>query len=531
MKRILILAAVTAACSPQAPWSVAPDSAATRAAATITAGDMYDRIAFLASDDLRGRDTPSPGLETAARWVADELASFGLHPAGDDGWFQRYPYPEVALDVGRTTFAAVAGATHSFEYGRDFLAWPGAEATVTAAAVFAGSATAGPGGPAGAELEPADDSALLGRALLTPLPGLPEAGATGLRLDRGARRHVAAMRARALDAGAAAVVFLLDERVTTGEVAALAEEAERARRRFGDPAPGDALPTFFVHSDAAGRMLRMAGRDPAPFLGGGQDSQPVSLPGLSLRMAAPTRVLDDARPPNVVGVLRGRDLELRNSYVVVSAHMDHVGVGRPDETGDSIYNGADDDASGVAVLVEVAQALAALETRPRRSVLFVAVSGEEKGLLGSRWFSDNPTVPLEAMVANINVDMVGRNAPDSIVVIGQEYSSMGRILETVAARHAPELGLTVADDLWPEQRFFFRSDHFNFARREIPALFFFAGTHEDYHRPGDEVDTVDTDKIARVGRLVFYLTHDLAQAQDAPAWNPEGLETIRRLTQ
>jgi Zn-dependent M28 family amino/carboxypeptidase len=204
-------------------------------------------------------------------------------------------------------------------------------------------------------------------------------------------------------------------------------------------------------------------------------------------------------------------------------------VGRPDETGDSIYNGADDDASGTAVLVEVAEALASLETRPRRSVLFVAVSGEEKGLLGSRWFADHPTVPLESMVANVNLDMVGRNAPDSIVVIGQEYSSLGPLVRRIADDR-PELGLTVSEDLWPEQRFFFRSDHFSFAAKEIPALFFFAGVHEDYHRPGDEVDEIDTEKTARVGRLVLYLTHAIAEAEMPPEWTRDGLSTVRELT-
>jgi Zn-dependent M28 family amino/carboxypeptidase len=134
------------------------------------------------------------------------------------------------------------------------------------------------------------------------------------------------------------------------------------------------------------------------------------------------------------------------------------------------------------------------------------------------------------MVANINVDMVGRNAPDSIVVIGQEYSSMGAALNAIATRHHRDLALTVADDQWPEQRFFFRSDHFSFARKEVPALFFFAGTHEDYHRPSDEVDSVDTDKTARVARMVFYLTHELAQSPVAPTWDPDGLETVRQLT-
>ncbi len=518
MKPYALVAALVAACSPQGPWTASPDTAATRAAAaSITPSDMYDRIAFLASDELRGRDTPSPGLETAAAWIADEMAAFGLEPAGEQGWLQRYPYPQEGLDAARTSLAAVAGATHSFEYGEEFFAWSGAGPSAPVGALYAGSRL------------PEDASSLRGRAVVLTLEGLPQPADGGLRLARSARDTVAAMRVRAADAGAAALVLVLEAPIGADQMARLARVAEAPRRTVGGSATDRPLPTFFMSRPAAGRTFRMAGLDPA-LLDDGSVARPVPLPGLTLQLAAPSRILEDSRPPNVVGVLRGSDSELQDTYVVLSAHMDHVGVGRPDATGDSIYNGADDDASGTSVLMEVAQAMAMLETPPRRSVLFLAVSGEEKGLLGSRWFADHPTVPLGAIVANINIDMVGRNALDSIVVIGQDYSSMGRTLQEVADRHHDELGLTVAEDIWPEQRFFYRSDHFSFARKEIPALFFFAGTHEDYHAPSDEVEAVDTEKAARVARLVFYLTYQIAQGTDAPEWDRRGLEEVRRLT-
>ena len=231
--------------------------------------------------------------------------------------------------------------------------------------------------------------------------------------------------------------------------------------------------------------------------------------------------------PNVVAVLRGSDPALRNEYLVLSAHLDHVGVGSA-VAGDSIYNGADDNASGTAGLLEVAQTFASVEQRPRRSILFLHVSGEEHGLLGSRYFSDNPTVPREDIVANINVDMISRNSPDSIVVIGKDYSSLGQVVNSVGQRH-PELGLTVSDDLWPEERFFFRSDHFNFARLDIPALFFFSGVHEDYHEPSDHADKVDADKAARVARLIFYTAQDIANADEEPRWDPRALAEVRSM--
>ncbi len=232
--------------------------------------------------------------------------------------------------------------------------------------------------------------------------------------------------------------------------------------------------------------------------------------------------------PNVVAIFPGADPTLRNEYVVLSAHMDHVGVGRP-VRGDSIYNGADDDASGTSALLEVAEAFASLQQRPARSILFLAVSGEEKGLLGSEYFSDHPTVPIGSIVANVNIDMIGRNAPGDIVVIGKNYSSLGPLVERMAAQN-PRLGLAASDDRWPEERFFFRSDHYNFARKEIPSIFFFAGTHEDYHQPSDHVERLDVDKAARVSRLVFLTTHAIATDPQRPQWTPSGLREIRRMT-
>jgi Zn-dependent M28 family amino/carboxypeptidase len=232
--------------------------------------------------------------------------------------------------------------------------------------------------------------------------------------------------------------------------------------------------------------------------------------------------------PNVVAIYRGSDPTLRNEYVVLSAHMDHVGVGRP-VRGDSIYNGADDDASGTSALLEVAEAFASMPQRPARSILFLGVSGEEKGLLGSEYFSDHPTVPIGSIVANINIDMIGRNERDSVVVIGKNYSSLGDVVQRVTAENQALLGLTAGDDKWPDEGFFGRSDHFNFARKEIPAIFFFAGPHEDYHRPSDEVERLDTDKAARVARMVFLITHIVATDPQRPQWTPAGLREVRRL--
>ena len=231
--------------------------------------------------------------------------------------------------------------------------------------------------------------------------------------------------------------------------------------------------------------------------------------------------------PNVAALLPGSDPTLRDEVVLFSAHMDHVGVGAPDASGDSIWNGADDDASGTAAVLELAEAFATLDPAPRRSLVFLLVSGEERGLLGSAAFVADPPVPVETMVAGLNVDMVGRNWTDTIVAIGREHSDLGRTLDAVGAAH-PELGMTAIDDLWPEESFYTRSDHFNFARAGVPVLFFFNGVHEDYHRPSDEVERIDGEKAARITRLLFWLGLEIADRDEAPRWNAASRSRIVR---
>jgi hypothetical protein len=520
MKRhALIFAAVAlAACTNTATQHGTPQ-AVRQAEATITAADVYDRIAFLASDELAGRDTPSRGLETAAAWIAEEFQRFGFEPAGEDGWMQRYPFPLEGLDARRARLEISGGHTHALEYGTDFFAQPGAAPNRAVGVMYVGDLTGLDRGPEGG---------LRDRAAVVRLPGTVQEARGGLRFSADTRGRVAEALALARQANAASVLFIMDEQVTAQQVQGLAETAQLPGRVVGGRAARDDAAAFFMTHTGALRMFRMAGYDGAEILRRPSPDRPLPLPGITVRVEAPWLAIDQAEPPNVAGLLRGSDPLLRDTYVILSAHMDHVGIGRPDATGDSIYNGADDNASGTAAILAIARAFAALPEPPARSVLFLAVSGEEKGLLGSRWFADNPTVPIESIVANLNLDMIGRNAPDSIVVIGQEYSSLGATVRQVAERH-PEIGLTAARDIWPEQRFFFRSDHFSFAAKEVPALFFFAGVHEDYHRPSDTVDRVDADKVARVARLVFHLALDIAQSPDAPTWDPDGLEEVRSL--
>ena len=219
------------------------------------------------------------------------------------------------------------------------------------------------------------------------------------------------------------------------------------------------------------------------------------------------------REANVVGLLRGSDAELADEYVVVTAHYDHVGIGRA-VGGDSIYNGADDDASGTAALIWIAERLAERESPPSRTVVFAAVTGEEMGLLGTRWFIANPPVPLENAVANLNLEMIGRPdpevGPDRAWLTGFEVTTMGDLLAAA--------GLPVDPDPRPEENYYHRSDNIAFARIGIPAHTLSTyGSHGQYHTPEDESDRADPDHMAAIADVAVKAVLELANGP-RPEW-------------
>jgi hypothetical protein len=500
-----------------APAVVSTPGPATAASALpITAEGMHRHIAHLASDELRGRDTPSPGLEAAAEYLVRESQRLGLQPAGEGGtYLQRWPYPRRQLSVDRTQLRVTGtGGAGELVLGRDFVAVGATPGEVTGGLVYLGRAMAP--SPAGQGA-----GTLRDRVAVFALPGM------GMQ-EREWRLLRNRQITQAREGEALALIHVLDPRVSPVQMRQMEATFARPARALGDP---DAVPAFFVSFEAASRIFDASGLslDEAWRQAVAGAVPATTLPGLTAVGGAPVEVLDPAMPPNVVAVLPGSDPALRDEYVVLTAHFDHVGVGQPVD-GDSIYNGADDNASGTAGLLEVARAMSELPTAPRRSVIFLWVSGEEKGLLGSRWYSDHPTVPLEQIVANINVDMIGGDAHrDTVVIIGKEYSTLGGVVDEAQAR-LDGLNLIASDDIWPQERFFYRSDHFNFARKEIPALFFFTGVHRCYHRPCDDIDFVDTGKAARVANLILHTTLDVANAEARPQWDPAGLEEVRSLT-
>lgn len=503
MQKYLVLAGLLLS-----PASVlAQDAQVEEAARTITADDFDWRVGVIAHDSMQGRDTPSIGLDRTAEWVASEFRRLGLRGGGENGSFiQRYPLNSLALDVASSsgTFGA-----QRLTFGVDVLPLFGAtEGSSDGDLVL----LSGSG-----DLTRSRRRAIRGNHVVVVLA----ADAPGV--DRTLFQMLGAIR----NAGAASVMVTNstpDQRWAAQAGRALQPTVTKGWGEGAEEAD-DFSPMLQIRTAALARVVAGRGVDVAALQAraeGGLELHEVDGVSGTLTIRTQSR---QVTAPNVIGILDGSDPALAEEFVVFSGHIDHVGTGTPDAQGDSIFNGADDDASGTAAVMEVAEAMASMETAPRRSMLFLLVSGEEKGLWGSEWFAENPTVPLPSMVANLNTDMVGRNWPDTIVAIGKEHSDLGETLNRVNGAH-PELRMTAIDDLWPEERFYFRSDHYNFARKGVPVLFFFNGTHEDYHGRDDEPDRIDAEKAARIARLVYFLGMDIGNADERPKWNPESYRRI-----
>lgn len=482
------------------------------AAATITPGDIRTRIGIIADDSMMGRDTPSPGLEKTAQYVADQFKKFGLKPGGENGtWFQRYTISRRRIDPAASHVGFMIHGKHVHaELTRDarfsFGTVPPRELMLPAV-LLGGTYTADDV----QKLDVGGKAVLLVLDYSKPLPQSTVPILQGL-------------------AGAGASAILMISNRDSANFQRLVSATPPTRS--GVDGLGDAIPPVVeVHQRVLGEVLAEAGIRLDEIRAAGT-MVTRAIPDLTVGVGLKDEVLSSATAPNTIGILEGTDPKLKNEYVVFSAHMDHVGVAGPNGTGgctargaDSICNGADDDGSGTVGVVELAEAFTRPGARPKRSMIFMTVSGEEKGLYGSSYFTSNPTIPLSQMVADLNIDMIGRNWPDTIVAIGKEHSDLGQTLNRIAGEHK-NLNMVPIDDRWPEENFYFRSDHYNFAKNGVPILFFFNGTHPDYHEVSDSPEKIDTDKMSRILQLLFYLGQDVANNPNRPKWNPDSYQKI-----
>ncbi len=440
----------------------------------ITAARIAHHIEVLAHDSLLGRATPSHGLDAAAAYVAAEFRRAGLHPLSGGDLIVRWPLVTRHLVPGGIELAAVGPTGERLAYGADF-----------------GVMRAGPARLAGQLVvvrDLSDTAAIRGRIPLLRLPAGEWRGPA----------HTATFAARR--AGAAGLVLVLDSAQAVAPVATATAEMDHA---------SNGVPTALVSAAAARRLV------------------PDAAAAGEITLVIPVRT-DTVLVPYVVGVLPGRDPRLRSEYVVISAHLDHLGLRVPAVQGDSIYNGADDNASGVAAVIETAHAFGRIGRRPSRSVIFFTPTAEELCICGSEYFTRQPPVPIGAIVADVNLDGIGRSwQADTVSAVGSPYSTLGRTVRTVAQAH-PGLALTVVDDQWPERQYFTTSDQIWFARRGVPSIFLSSsGPDEHYHRASDEAGTIEADFTARIARLGAWLVRAVAEDPVRPRWD----EAARRSLQ
>jgi len=496
---------------------------------TIAAAQLRDYLTFIASDEMEGRDTPSRGLDTTAKFLALNLARWGFKPAGDNGtFFQRIDLRRDRIDPNQTRVELNGRVLTA---GRDYLP-AGGSGDIKGQLVFAGT---------GWYLKSKNIDAYNGVdptgkiAVIFGSPNIPPRGIT--RADFGKQgENFLNPNDYARKRGAVGIVYVPDFQYIANwerNRQRIMERGSIAVAKFQTPTTTP-LPSIVISPEianglftgetqsASGIFNASYGPDmPAPFLLRSTKSMNINI--LSSFETVPTQ--------NVVAIWEGSDPVLKEEYVALGAHYDHVGICAPGTT-DAICNGADDDGSGTTALLSMAEALAKAPTKPKRSVLFVWHCGEEKGLWGSRYFTEYPTVPLDRVVTQINIDMIGRSkgaddtnerdreltGPNEIYLIGSTMmsSELGELVDTVNKSY---LNITYDrryDDPADTNRFFYRSDHFNYARKGIPIIFFFDGVHQDYHRPGDSADKIDYQKMEKVTRTVYMTLWEVANRPTRP---------------
>lgn len=491
MKRILLTACMAGGFFLGA---AAQDSTAIRYAGTITASDMERHLSILASDSLEGRETGKRGQKMAAEYIKNHFQQIGLEPAGDTGsHFQSFELEERSW--GPIYLKTKEQQYDNFED-----------------VIYYGSAHI----PEEKELE----VVFVGRGRPQDYEGIDVKGKAVVIFDtedKGWRNKLKTAR----DQGAAAYI------VTSGtDKADFTRTVNNARLFVDRPRLGfksensneNSSIFFFVAPETAAEILgtKLSKLDKAiEKKEAGKDKALGRIKSSSVAVKT-ERIVKTIETENVLGFMEGSDL--KDEILVVTSHYDHIGMN--EETGE-IFNGADDDGSGTTTVLEIAEAFAEAKEAgysPRRSILFMTVTGEEKGLLGSEYYTNNPVYPLAQTVTNLNIDMVGRSDKLNegkeayIYLIGSDKlsSELHTLSENVNKTYTNvRLDYSYNDENDPN-RYYYRSDHYNFAKNNIPVIFYFNGTHDDYHKSTDTVDKINFPQMEKRGRLVFHTAWEIA---------------------
>ena len=504
----------------------------------VTAKQLSDYLYFIASDVMEGRNTPSRGLDTTARFIGMNLSKWGFKPAGDDGTF----YQKIALhrDVVDTANTSVEVGGQKYSYGDDVVRVSGTSTgAITAPIVFAGNGWM----IKSKNLNPYQNIDVKGKWIAVYGEGQPSfrnivplpTGVTAADIPQATRGTDWADAATYARANGAAGVIVLPSQALASNWSVITQNFGRTRVVVDklQPAPSaqSMAPVVLASPKLAAAIFTGESANP---LAGAANSFGLSA-GKTFTFNLTIKP-EQLWTQNVVAIWEGSDPVLKNEMVAIGAHYDHVGnspeTGCRPVNGDSLCNGADDDGSGTVSVLSIAEAISHAAKRPKRSILFVWHCGEEKGLWGSEYFNKFPTVDIKKVIAQLNIDMIGRSkkaddtnpknkdlsGENAIYVIGKDMmsSTLGAVVDGTNEGYLNLTYDTRYDDPKDTNRFFFRSDHFNYAVNGIPITFWFDGVHEDYHQPGDEPSKIDYNKMEKVARTILLTLWEVTDLKERP---------------
>ena len=493
----------------------------------IDVGLAKKHLNILASDEFEGRETGKPGAEKAANYIAGEFKKLGLKPIVNGSYFFNVPLVENSFLVNSFT---INGA--SFTNGLDFYPSGSADARTisTSEVVFVGY---GIGSDNYDDLKGID---ITGKVVLVINEGEPvkdgvykvNGSAVKSEWNTNRRKRIQFLQSKnpALILAASSTVAANIKRfgafVTAGQIAIKKEGAEVKNT----PAV-----VFNITPDMANQILKSSGKTVESLRAAIDASgMPQSETVKATVATSYASKVKDVKAVDVLGFLPGNDPKLKDEVLVISAHYDHIGMLPEGTKGDRINNGADDDGSGTTGILEIAKAFTQAKKDghgPRRSILFLGNVGEEKGLLGSEYYSEHPVIPLANTITDLNIDMIGRvgfdyiGKPDSanyVYVIGSSMLStdLHKVGEKANTTYTNLVLDYKYDDPNDPNRFYYRSDHYNFAKHGVPIIFYFNGVHKDYHGVGDDVSKINFPLLAKRAQLVFYTAWDLVNADKRP---------------
>lgn len=486
-------------------------------------------LTVLAADDFEGRATFSAGLEKAAVYISERLKEAGARPGGDNGsYLQNVSVLSVQSTNQSTLTVEINGQSRVFQNGVDVFFTP--DVGMKRTLVLEDVEFVGYGLHVGSLYSDYAGRDVRGKAVVwlgEAAPGSLDSSSAARFLDS---RASIALEEMGAAASITSTRFFRGRRNTGPSSFTTTQRLDLPRPP--EVAVSDEVLTFLFSATGTGYEEIRA------RVGQREELTPASIKGVKLtfNLDADYRVTNTTTTQNVVGFIDGSDPLLRETYVAFGAHYDHLGL-EPDSRAvseDRINNGADDDGSGSAALIGLANAF--MSAKPRRSIMLVWHAGEERGLWGSKYLADHPPVPLESVVAQLNVDMIGRNRDNksseenTVYAVGADRISTelhNILIDANASLGAPlNLDFEMNDAADPE-RIYFRSDHFSYAAKGIPVIFFFTGLHPDYHRVTDSVDKIHFDKMSRITRLIYEVGLQLANLDHPPVRDFKGARTGR----